>query len=77
MIFSLAAATDGHARDLAAWLDGIDQETLLGEAVAQILFRAGFGHLLVHFAARIGVFQDKFGHYSPPSASTSVAPAGI
>ncbi len=64
------AAAHRHAGNLAARLDGIDQEALLGKPVAQFPFRAGFGHLLVHFAARVGVLENEFRHYSLPSAST-------
>ncbi len=73
--FSRAPHRD--ARDLAALLDGVDQEALLRVAVAQFLFGAGFGHLLVHLSARIGVFEDEFRHYWLTSPETSVAPAGI
>ena len=31
-------------------------------AVAQFLLGGGFGHLLVDFAARVGVFEDELGH---------------
>ena len=57
----------GHARNLAARLDRVNQEALLGIAVAHFPFGAGFGHLLVHFAARIGVLQNEFRHLVAPS----------
>ena len=56
--------------DAGARLDGIDQEALLGVAVAEFLFGAGGGHLLVDLAAAVGVLEDIFGHDycpSPPS----------
>ena len=59
----------------ALGLDRVDQEALLGVAVAQFLFRAGVGHLLVDFAPRIGVLEQEFGHYW--AVSTSAAPGGI
>ena len=73
----LLAAAHRHARDLAPRLDGVDQEALLREALAQVLFGGGFGHLLVDFAARIGVLEDELGHYCASLGATSVAPAGI
>ena len=63
----LASAAHRDARDLAPRLDGVNQKALLGIAVAQFFFGCRFGHLLVHFAARIGVFQNEFRHYSLPS----------
>ena len=56
-------------------LIGVDQEALLRVAVAQLLFGAGFGHLLVDLAARVGVLQDVFGH-GYCAASTSLRARG-
>jgi hypothetical protein len=58
----LLAPAHRNTRDGMPRLDGIDQETLLLVALPEVLFRRGFGYLLVDFAARVGIFQYELRH---------------
>ena len=58
----LAAWDAGPMPTPSRGLDRVDQEALLGIAVAQLALGIGFSHLLVHFAARVGVFEGPLSH---------------
>src|SRR5262249_31103771 len=53
----LAASALGERTDFRARLDGIDEEALLGKAISKLALGAGLGHLLMDFAARVGILQ--------------------
>src|SRR5262249_50374895 len=74
----LAAAEQSGGRDRgsrAAGPDRIDEEALLRIPVAQFLFGAGAGDLLMDLPAGIRVFEDEIGHCYC-AASTTWTPGG-
>lgn len=60
--FFSTPAESAQARHFPFWLDGINQESLLAEALAQFVLGSPFGYLVVNFAARVGILENEFGH---------------
>ncbi len=56
----------GHACNGTARTNRIQQEALLRKAFADLRFGRSLGHLLVDFAARVGILENPLGHFIDP-----------